>query len=141
MSPPELIELTSCLYSSKMHIASEELENAENSQFAESELAGSRLLDEKSLAKLVPTDKGFHGAKTIKEILDFAILENLLRGAERRRGKHLERIRIRHPVTLEAFRLLAMEHGEDYSAWPQKIGQAGYDLLPEGWLEIIKEIP
>ncbi len=26
MSPPELIELTSCLYSSKMHIASEELE-------------------------------------------------------------------------------------------------------------------
>lgn len=141
MSPPELVELTPCLYSSKMHIASEELENAGNLQFAESELAGNRLLDEESLAKLVPTDKGFHGAKTTKEILDFAILEDLLRRAELQRGKHLECVRIRHPVALETFRLLAVEHGEDYSAGPQKIRQAGYDLFPEGWLEIIQEIP
>jgi hypothetical protein len=42
MSPPELVELTSCFYSCKMHIASEELEDAGNLQFAESELAGNR---------------------------------------------------------------------------------------------------
>jgi hypothetical protein len=81
MSPPELTELTPCLYSCKMHIASEELENAGNSQLSELHLAGNRLLDEESFAKLVAADKRFHGAETIKEILDFAVLENFLRRA------------------------------------------------------------
>jgi hypothetical protein len=78
MSPPELMELTPCLYSCKLRIASRELENIRNPQSADLLLAVNRLLDEECLAKLVPADKRLHRAETVEEFLDFAVLENLL---------------------------------------------------------------
>ena len=41
---------------------------------------GMSLLDEEGFAELVAADKGFHGAIAKEKILDFAILEDFLRG-------------------------------------------------------------
>jgi hypothetical protein len=84
MSPPELKELTPCLYSCKMDIASEELENARIHRLRNciprdiDLLRIIYLFNKKSFAKLVPADKRFHGAEAAEEILDFAVLENFL---------------------------------------------------------------
>jgi len=78
MSPPELTELTPCLYARKSSIASEKMENIRIPPIVDLFLAVNRLLDEERLAKLVPANKRFHGAEAVKEILDFAVLENLL---------------------------------------------------------------
>ena len=141
MSPPELTELTPHVYARKTRIASEKREKIRNPQDADSRCDAKALLDEKSLAKLVPAHEGFHGAETAEEILDFAVLENFLRRAERGRGNHLESIGIRDAVALEAFGLFAVEHGEGDSAGPQKIGKRGHYLFAERRLEIVQEIP
>jgi hypothetical protein len=57
MSPPELVELTPCLYARKSSIASEKIESTRIPQIADLLLAVNRLLDEERLAKLVPADK------------------------------------------------------------------------------------
>jgi hypothetical protein len=48
-----------------------------------------KLFPEERFAQLIAADKGFCAAITVEEILDFAVLVNLLRGTNRRAGKNL----------------------------------------------------
>src|SRR6266566_903490 len=81
--------------------------------------AGVLLLDEKGLAQLIATDKGFHRPIAAEEILDFPVLINLLRRAQNRGRNHLQGIRVHNTVTLEPFRLLVVKHRENHAAGPQ----------------------
>src|SRR5258708_16287182 len=101
----------------------------------------SSLFNEKSLTQLVSTDKRFHGPVTPEKVLDFSILVDPLRRTNDRGGHHLQGIRIHHAVTLEAFRLLAMEHCENHTARPQQFCQTGHYLLYQSLLDIIEQIP
>jgi hypothetical protein len=74
------------------------------------------LLDEQRFAKLVAPNERFAGAVTRKQILDFAVLVDLLRRANYRRRNYLQRARIRHAVALETFRFFDVEHGEHQAA-------------------------
>src|SRR5256886_7564893 len=68
MFPPELVELTSFLYSQKLLDAREKLANPPTLSHR---AAGVLLLDEKGLAQLIATDEGFHRPIAAEEILDF----------------------------------------------------------------------
>src|SRR5207247_2721933 len=91
MFPPELVELTSFLYSQKLLDAREKLANPPTLSHR---AAGVLLLDEKGLAQLIATDKGFHRPIAAEEILDFPVLINLLRRAQNRGRNHLQGIRV-----------------------------------------------
>src|SRR6266480_1279336 len=116
MFPPELVELTSFLYSQKLLDAREKLANPPTLSHR---AAGVLLLDEKGLAQLIATDKGFHRPIAAEEILDFPVLINLLRRAQFRCRNHLQGIRVHNTVTLEPFRLLVVKHRENHAAGPQ----------------------
>jgi hypothetical protein len=75
------------------------------------------LLDEKRLAKLIPAYERFHRAEAAEEILYLAILIDLLRRAQHVCRNNLQRVGIGDAVSLETFRLLAVEQGENYSTW------------------------
>ena len=67
------------------------------------------LLDEERFPKLISADEGLHRAKSAEQVLNLAVLVNLLCRAQYRRRNDLQRIRIRDPVALKTFRLLAVE--------------------------------
>src|ERR1700739_3880859 len=102
---------------------------------------GVLLLYEKRFAQLVAADEGFHCPVTAEEILNFPVLINALRGTNDWARNHLQRTRIGEAITLEAFGLLAVEHGEDDATGPQQFCQAGDNLLHHSLLEIVQKIP
>jgi hypothetical protein len=78
MSPPELIELSSPMYSLTPRFASEECANA-LAFLGLHFLYLSFSLDEKSFPKLITANERFHGAESNEQVLYFAILVDLLR--------------------------------------------------------------
>ena len=67
------------------------------------------LLDEQRFPKLISAHEGLHRAESVEQVLNLAVLVNPLRGAQYRCRNDLQRIRIRDPVALKTFRLLAVE--------------------------------
>jgi hypothetical protein len=90
MSPPELLELTSNYYAAESRNASEEMEKLRYPQLLKIDEIRKDLLDEKRFAELVAADERLHGAIAAEEILDFAILVDLLRRAKHCGGDHLQ---------------------------------------------------
>src|SRR5260370_40100950 len=60
-----------------------------------------RLLDEECFAQLVAADERFHRSIADKEVLDLAVLINLLRRTDDRGRDHLQCIRISHSIALK----------------------------------------
>src|SRR5438874_4651994 len=143
MFPPELLELTPCLYSSKPFEARENLANLAMVRRlpAEATKDVSLLFYEQSLAKLVTADKRFHGSIAAEEILNFPVLINALRRADDRGRNHLQSIRIHHAIALKTFGFLVVEHCKHHAAGTQQFRQRRNDLLHQSRLEIIQKIP
>src|ERR1700731_2574322 len=99
------------------------------------------LLDKKRFAKLVAPYKRLHGSVAAEEILNFTVLINALRGAQDRGRNHLQRSGIHDAITLEAFRLLAVKHGENHAARPQQFRQISDQLLGYHGFEIVEQVP
>src|ERR1700741_5199914 len=114
MVPPELVELTPCLYSSNLRNASEQTGNEDFPQRLGS-LNFRRLLDEECFAQLVAADERFHRPEAGKKILDLAVLINFLRGANDRRRNYLQGARIRHSISLKALRFFAVKNCQNNS--------------------------
>src|SRR3989441_11172751 len=143
MVPPELGELTSCLYSFNSSNASEERVNEGERAIptALKQIQSPVLLDEEGFAELIAANKRFHGPEAGEEVLDLPVLIHLLRRADDRRRNHLQRIRIRHSIALKALRLLAVEHRQNHPAGPQQFRQTGNHLLRKHWLKVVQQVP
>jgi hypothetical protein len=86
--PPELRELTPRFYALDLSNASEELVNIRNPQMSRrrsSKDTPIELLDEERFAQLVAAHERFHRPVAAKEVLNLAILINLLRRTDDRR--------------------------------------------------------
>jgi hypothetical protein len=92
MSPPELNELSSPVYSLFSSIASEEWVNTQIPQRALSSAAQGILFNEKSFPKLIPAYERLHRAESAEQVLDFAVLVHLLRRTQYRRRNNLQRV-------------------------------------------------
>src|SRR6266850_2763713 len=100
-----------------------------------------QLLNEECLSQLVAADERFRGSKAGEQVLDLAVLINLLRRADHRGRDHLQCIRISHSITLKALRLFAVEHRQNHSAGPQQFRQVRYHLLHECRLKVVQQVP
>ena len=101
----------------------------------------SQLLYEEGLSKLIPAHERLHGAESIEQILNFAVLVNFLGRTKYVCRNDLQRVRIRDAVTLKAFRFLAVKERENDSAWAEQLGQIRYGLFRQCGLQIIDQIP
>jgi hypothetical protein len=80
-----------------------------------------KLLDKKSFPKLIASYERLHGAEAAEEILNLAVLINLLRGENSLGRQNLQRIGISHPIPLKSRRLFTVKHREHHAARTQQI--------------------
>src|SRR5215469_8650546 len=99
------------------------------------------LLDKEGFAELIAADKRLHAAEAAEQLLDFAILIDLLRRENRLGGQNLQRAGVADAIALEAHRLLAVEHGEDDSTGAQELGDLGDHQFGKSGFEIVEDVP
>src|SRR5580658_4696252 len=100
-----------------------------------------RLLDEERFAKLISAHERLHSAESTEEVLDFAVLVDLLGGTQYGRRNNLQRVRIRNAVALKSFGLFAVKQGEDHTTGAKQFGEIRYGLFCQRGLQIIEQIP
>src|ERR1700691_2050194 len=99
------------------------------------------LFQEKCFADLIAAHKGLRGAEPLKQVEDFAILEDAGMHGHGWRGHRLDRLAVDDAIIVKAFSRAAVKHRENYTAGMKNVIDALHHERQNLSIEVIAEIP